>query len=150
MRHANNGKCEKCLEIINRYPLFNSSLLMWFQVFQAKYHEAHVSCAGRGKQAQEDAYNHGFSRSKWGFSAHNFNVALDLWVNKDGLNIYDKTWFDTILAPEIPSFINWYGRPGSSFYELPHIEIKDWRKMLANKEIELVEKVVYPGDVEWL
>lgn len=144
MHHENNGKCEVCLERINRYPNFNKDLLMWFQIFQAKYPEAHVSCAGRGRQDQEDAYNHHTSRAKWGFSAHNYNCALDLFVNKTGLVIYDKNWFNTVLAPEIPDFLSWYGKPGSVFFELPHLEIKSWRDMLANKQIELVEQIHYP------
>lgn len=146
VHHANNGKCEKCLEIINLYPSFNNDLLMWFQIFQAKYPEAHVSCAGRGKQMQEDVLNRGSSRAHWGESAHNYNCAIDIFINKSGLNIYDRAWFETILAPEIPDFLNWYGAPGAAFPELPHIEVKNWRDLKAQKLIELVEAVVYPGD----
>ncbi len=148
MHHDNSGKCPRCKEIIDLYPNFYPLLRLWFEELQAKHPEAHVSCAGRGKQAQEDARNHKLSRAHWGESAHNWNIALDLFVIQPGVYIYDKTWFNTVLEPNLIPAIDWYGRPGSRFEELPHVEWRSWRDLKANKEIELVEQVVYPGDID--
>jgi len=142
--HKNNGACPKCLEIINRYPNFNKDLLSWFTLFQARFHEAHISCAGRGREDQENAYAKNLSKSRWGHSAHNYNCAIDLFCNLPGVDLYSPKWFGSVVAPEIPSYLSWYGAPGSVFPELPHVEVRNWRDLLAGKEVELVEPPIYP------
>lgn len=142
MSHANNGKCEKCAEIFEKYPGFNKQLRSWFVIFQAKHPEAHISCAGRGFEDQEAARNAGASKAHYGQSAHNYNCAIDLFVMdfKNYPNeLYPKKWFDTVLAPEIPFFLNWYGAPGQPFPEMPHLEIREWRKLIAIGSAGLVE-----------
>lgn len=148
MKHENNGRCSKCHEIINLYPNFEPKFLSWFEFLQLHHPEAHVSCAGRGKQAQEDKYNHGLSRAQWGMSSHNYNCALDFFVIMPGLEIYDKHWFETVLEPNLADYLIWYGKPGSVFYELPHVELKAWRDMKAQGLIQLVETVSYKEDYD--
>lgn len=137
-KHTNTGNCIKCREIMYRYTPMNETLACWFFTLQEKHPEAHVSCAGRGRADQQAAKARGSSRASWGSSAHNYGQAIDLFVNKDGKNIYDKEWFDSVvgLAVEGRKDLSWYGRPGSRFYELPHVEIHGWRKL---PNLQLVE-----------
>lgn len=139
MKHTNNGKCDKCKEIFEKYANFNPKVRSWFVMFQAKHPEAHISCAGRGSADQAAAKAAGASRASFGESAHNWNAAIDLFVLLPGKDLYDKTWFKEVVAPEVPFFLNWYGTPGSSFYELPHIELRDWRKLKVTEMLALVE-----------
>lgn len=139
LRHQNNGKCEKCKEIMDKFPNMNKDLRGWFIMFQAKHKEAHISCAGRGFQDQEDARAAGKSRAHYGQSSHNYNCAIDLFVIMPGKDIYDLKWFKETLAPEIPYFLNWYGAPGAAFHELPHLELRSWRGLIAQGLAELVE-----------
>lgn len=140
MSHTNNGVCPKCKEIMNKYPGLNSDLKNWFVMFQAKHPEGHISCAGRGKADQEAAFNAGMSRAHWGQSAHNYNCAIDFFeMSGKPKDIYEEKWFKEVLAPALPFFLNWYGAPGSSFRELPHVEVRNWHELKAKGLIHLVE-----------
>ena len=139
MKHENNGACAKCMTIINRYSGFNLKLLQWFIDFQKKNPEFHTSCAGRGKDEQEAYFHRGASKARYGQSAHNYNAALDLFELDGDDHLYEKELFIGKLKPNLPSFIKWYGEPGSSFYELPHIELKDWVYLKNNGLLKLVE-----------
>lgn len=139
MKHENDGYCEKCHQIINRYPGLYTPLLEWFKFFQKNHPEAHISCAGRGEADQNHAYDSGTSRAHWTESAHNWNAALDFFVAKKGLNIYDKQWFELVLGSMIPEFLEWYGKPGSEFYELPHVQLKNWKAYRDSGHLRLVQ-----------
>jgi hypothetical protein len=141
LKHENNGKCEKCLEIINRYPNPHAELVSWFKEFQVTHPEAHVSCAGRGRDDQEALYLRKASKARWGESAHNYNAALDLFETggADVKDIYEPKWFKEVLKPALPYWVKWYGEPGSKFFELPHIEVADWRELRMKGQIGLVE-----------
>jgi hypothetical protein len=139
-RHENNGNCAKCDELFNKYPSFFKPLRDWFKALQAKHPEAHISCAGRGKKEQEEAYDNRRSRAHWGESAHNYNAALDLFeMQGKREDIYELAWFNSIVSPNIPDSLNWYGRPDSRFFELPHVEVKNWQSLAKKKVIKLVE-----------
>jgi ribonucleotide monophosphatase NagD (HAD superfamily) len=138
-KHENTGACQKCNQIISRYPDFNSKLLGWFKDFQEKNPEAHTSCAGRGEDDQDAFKLRGASKASWGQSAHNYNAALDLFVNLPGKDIYDYSWFIGVLAQELPDWITWYGRPGAPFYELPHVELSNWSAEAHLGNLKLVE-----------
>ncbi len=120
-------------------------LRAWFLEFQQAHPEAHISCAGRGADEQTEKLRGGLSRAKYGRSAHNYNCAIDVFVQLPKKDIYDAEWFSKVLAPAIPYHLKWYGSKDSDFYELPHIELRDWRKLVATKEAVLVEPI--PGDV---
>ena len=141
MKHSNNGKCDKCKSIFDKYPGFNQALRSWFIAFQAKHPECHISCAGRGVTEQEAKKLEGKSNASYGKSAHNWNAAIDVFIQMPGKDIYDKQWFENVLAPEIPYFLKWYGEPGSEFYELPHIQVRDWRALRVQGLLSLVEPV---------
>lgn len=150
MKHENNGKCPKCKALFDAFPDFNKNLRSWFIMFQAKHPEAHISCAGRGAADQMAALAAKASRAKFGESAHNYNCAIDLFVmdhKNYPNNIYPKKWFETVLAPEIPYFLNWYGDKGSKFYELPHVEVRDWRGLRSQGLAQLVESDPEKGSV---
>ena len=139
MSHVNSGNCLKCKEIMDKYPGMNQDLRDWLEEFQAACPEVHVSCAGRGRVEQESDYQRGASRAHYGQSAHNFNCAVDTFVMIHDLDLYDKHWFQSILGPKITSKLEWYGLPGASFYELPHIQIKNWKDLVQQGLAKLVE-----------
>jgi hypothetical protein len=138
-KHVNSGQCIHCLEIFQRYPGFHVGLYKWFQDLQQKHPEAHVSCAGRGRQDQEECFNRGASRAHFGQSAHNYNSAIDLFKNQ-GNDIYDRSWFDLVVKPAMihMDWLCWYGAPGAPFPELPHVEVKNWHAMRDKGELALV------------
>src|SRR6266850_2662917 len=138
MKHENSGFCEKCLSIINRYPGFNEALMRWFFSLQKKHPEAHISCAGRGEQDQEALFLKQATRAHWTHSAHNYNAALDLFDmtgTKDG--IYSRVWFRDIMSPCLEPWIEWYGAPNAQFYELPHIQLRDWKDQVSSGYLKL-------------
>lgn len=127
--HLNNGRCPRCAEIKDRYPGFSRVLWSWFDFFQADHPEFHLSEAGRGKIQQEKDFSEGLSKAHYLESAHNYNAALDSFIQVPGLSMYDKDWYNRNLAPALPKNIVWYGRPGCSFREFPHIELINWREL---------------------
>jgi hypothetical protein len=143
MKHTNDGKCAKCKEIFDRYPGFNQVLRKWFIDFQAKHPEAHISCAGRGFDEQEAKKAGGKSEASYGQSAHNWNCAIDTFVQLPGKDIYDLDWYLNIFAPAVPYFLRWYGTKESAhdFYERPHIQLREWRGLRAQGLISLVEPI---------
>lgn len=138
-KHQNNGQCLYCVSIFQRYPGFHLGLFKWFQALQLKHPEAHVSCAGRGRQDQEEVFRRGASRAHFGKSAHNYNAALDLFKNQ-GNDIYDRSWFQLVIAPAVKGTdFEWYGAPGAAFPELPHVQVKAWQALADNDQLTLVE-----------
>jgi hypothetical protein len=140
VKHKNDGKCAKCTEIMNRYDGLYGPLRSWFTDLQARHPEAHVACAGRGEIDQESLFKKKATRARFGKSAHNYNAALDLFENGglDLSDIYELEWFTRVIAPAIPPWMEWYGKPGSSFFELPHVEVKNWRVLAEQKRLHLV------------
>lgn len=140
LKHENNGACAKCIEVRDRYPGFNTRLWSWFADFQKKHPEFHISCAGRGKIDQNALFARHATKASWGHSAHNFNCALDSFVLIPGSEeIYPLTWYHSVLAPALPEWISWLGRPDSPFPELPHLEISEWGELHRNNQVQLVE-----------
>lgn len=142
--HANNGKCQKCREIIDRYPGFYPPMRKWFSDLQSAMPDVHVSCAGRGQLDQEACFIRGASNAHWTKSAHNWNCALDLWANiknKDGKvtpkEMYNLGTFKEIEL-SVPDWIDWYGKKGSNYLEFPHYEVKDWQS-LKDVTLHIVE-----------
>jgi len=136
--HINNGNCFQCDLISKKYPHFSVDLLNWFKLIQARIPEFHISEAGRGKIEQNLYFARRASLAKYGESAHNYNAAMDTFFLIDGEYNLDKENYD-LLVPEIPNYIEWYGKPGSHFFELPHFEIKNWIALARAKKISLVE-----------
>lgn len=140
-KHQNNGKCPQCAKIFDRYPGFHLALRFWFEDFQSKHPEAHISCAGRGEIDQEAALIKKASKAHWKESSHNWNAAIDLFEmagEKIG-DIYEVKWFFEVLFPNLPDWLKWYGAPGSKFKELPHVEVANWKALTENGLLKLVE-----------
>lgn len=149
MRHVNSGACQKCFDIMSKYPGFYEPLGKWFFDFQKAQPEAHISCAGRGREEQETLFQSRRSRAHYGESAHNWNAALDIWENSgDIARIYEKLWFIDILQPALPSWIEWYGRPGAAFQELPHVQPANWKRLRDTGLLALVEPMD-GDDIKW-
>lgn len=142
MKHLNNGNCPQCELILNRYSGIYQPLYTWFKTLQKIYPSAHVSCAGRGQLDQEACFIRGASKARYGESAHNANAALDLFeLDGDKANIYEKEWFNKVLVPNIPDWLRWFGVKNAKFYELPHVEVLNWRFMLSKGQLKLVEPI---------
>lgn len=137
--HKNNGSCPKCFQLLNRYPPKSKKLFNWFFELQEKNPDAHVSCGGRGREAQNELFLKKATRAQWGESAHNYNCAIDIFEQtEDGKYQLDKVWFARVLG-ELPRWLMWYGKPDSKFYELPHVELKHWREIVDAGYEEIIE-----------
>lgn len=147
IRHEDNGKCPKCQQILDRYPGFYEPMRDWFEGFQSKHPEAHISCAGRGYEDQETLFQGRRSNAHYGESAHNWNAALDIWENQgDRTIIYESLWFLDVLRPNLPAWIDWYGRVGAPFHEMPHVEPKNWKRLRDSGLLALVEPMPEDGE----
>lgn len=136
--HLNNGACDHCREIIEKFPGFEQRLQGWFHLIQAKFHNFHIAEAGRGKIIQEVYFNKGASRAHWTQSAHNWNAAIDTFWLVDGAYSLENSLYAQIQT-EIPDFIEWYGARDAIFYERPHFEIKNWAELALQDLLKLVE-----------
>lgn len=139
-KHKNDGKCAHCQLIFDRYPGFYEPLREWFEFFQSEHPEGHVSCAGRGQIDQEALFEKNATRAHFGESAHNYNAAIDIFEmgGQDSKDIYEINWFYDVLAASLPDFVSWYGSIGSRFFEMPHIEVKNWKVLLEEGKLNLV------------
>jgi hypothetical protein len=140
MSHSNNaGACAGCESLFDKYEVFEPSLRLWFDTLRDTHPDAHISCAGRGHVDQEAAFARGASKARYGQSAHNYNAAIDLWQMVNGVYTLSQAWFDAVVAPALTSDLKWYGERGAVFYELPHVEIANWRERVAAGTLKLVE-----------
>lgn len=140
MSHTNEpGLCPKCEELFDAYPGFHEELRTWFNALRVEHPEAHISKAGRGKVEQDALFARGATRARYGQSAHNVNAALDLWENREGVYTLSQIWFHGVIAPALYPSLEWYGKPGSSFYELPHVELKNWKDLVSSGQLKPVE-----------
>ncbi len=138
IRHENIDHCKKCAELFDRYPGFHRGLREWFEAWRAKYRTAHISCAGRGKAEQEEAFLKGTSKAHYTKSAHNWNAAIDIFGQVDGQYIVHRQWYDINLVGNIPSWTKW-GATFKDFKELPHLELADWEDFAQAGVLHLVE-----------
>jgi hypothetical protein len=140
MSHINNGHCPECQIILDRFPNFNSELRKWFEEFQGHHPEMHTSEGGRGRINQERDFQKRASRAHYLQSAHNYGCGMDLFVIlPKEKSIYPVRWFCDILYPALPAWIVWLGAPNSTFPELPHIELKNWKQLVAEGLAKPVE-----------
>lgn len=143
MKHHENesGRCLKCQEILDRYPGFHEELRIWFEAIQVLHPDCHCSAAGRGSVDQEAFYQRKASKAHYGQSAHNYNAAVDLFQLKDGKAVWDTEWFDDVIGANLYAQIVWYGESHSVYRELPHCEIADWKELVFQGKLKLVEPI---------
>jgi hypothetical protein len=139
MTHDLSGTCEACQAIFLKYPLFAGELMIWFKSVQREIPDFHISCAGRGRASQNLFFKSGLSKAPYAQSAHNYNAAIDTFRLKDGKYELNPTWYHLVIAPCLYSGLTWYGASDAKFYELPHIELADWRDRAKNGVLTLVE-----------
>lgn len=143
-KHQNlQGPCDGCNALFDRYIGFHGALRLWFDSVRGSHADAHISCAGRGRLAQQAFYHRGASNAQWTQSAHNWNAAIDIWcLDPAKIDHYslDRAWFAKVFQSNpLTTSLNWYGAPLSRFPELPHIEVRAWRDMAQAGELQLVE-----------
>ena len=112
---------------------------LWFEELQRDIPEAHISCAGRNMVEQDTLYFRRATKARWKQSAHNYNAAIDIFKNETG-NLYPLDWFTNTIKPRIPEWLNWYGSPGSKYYELPHFEAHDWERLRDAGFLKLIKE----------
>lgn len=135
MAHENTGVCKSCVKLINRYPNFHPDLAKWFWDLQTKNPEVHTSCAGRGYLEQEAAFDNESSRAHFGQSAHNYNMALDLFqLTPDNEARFDISWYEEVIWPELQPWLLWYGNEGP-YREYPHVEVRNWKGLLSTQPL---------------
>lgn len=139
-KHLNNKKCDKCEEIFNKYPGFNSQIKDWFNNLQIAIPDAHIAYAGRGKIDQEEFFAKGTSKARWGESPHNYNLAIDLFQLSVSGARWDLNWYRDIIGPEVKK-IDWltHGLNFTKFKDAPHVEYKDWLSLVKDGKAKLVE-----------
>lgn len=137
VKHINHSPCPKCEIIFNRFPNFIVELKEWFYEIQNFDPSTHISCAGRGEQDQNALFKAGLSKAEWGKSAHNFNAAIDIFRQIQAGTTYDRPWFEATIGRRLFEHnaqsdatyqFDWYGLKGSPYFELPHVEIKNWHR----------------------
>lgn len=145
VKHINNANCPKCEQIFNKYPGFHEGLKSWFKAIQKNNPEAHISCAGRGKADQEQFFKQGSSKAHYGQSAHSWNLALDIFKLSGNGAEWPKDWFSLVIGSAVDKQnsdplavfkIEWYGKPGSPFFELPHCQVAGWQNLSMKKLVE--------------
>lgn len=138
MIHINDGSCKKCQSIIDKFPDFNSDLREWFEQQQAEYPAFHCSDAGRGRIEQETYFNRQASKAHYGESSHNYGCGIDtFWLISGKYNV-DVELYKKYIQPTLPEFIFW-GFNWVSFPETPHFEIKNWKELVTEHLVSLVE-----------
>ncbi len=127
-RHLNSPSCPRCLELLKQACL---PLQSFANAFRAHNMDAHVSCAYRGSQAQEEAFQTGHSKAHFGESAHNTlpSSALDWFrLTQPNQASFDRIWFQDVLAPAARAYGLVYGGDWTVLKDWPHVEVKGWKK----------------------
>lgn len=137
--HDLSSNCQKCDGIFDLYPGFNQELRIWLKGLQKEHPELHISAAGRGKMEQEMLFYRAATRAHYGESAHNYNAAIDVFFLIDGKYSLDQTMFYCIIIPNLYASFLWYGAPHVLYYERPHIELKNWKELVSDGTLKLVE-----------
>lgn len=127
-----------CDTLFGKYPDFDPGLRGWFDSKRETFFDLHISCAGRGRVEQNALFARGATKAHYTKSAHNYNAALDLWQNVLGAYVLDPEYFAKVMADLDPAY-EWYGAPGSEFFELPHIQLSTWKRRVADGSLTLVE-----------
>jgi len=139
-KHVNDGNCAKCLEILVGVE---PRLLAWFKTFQTTNNDAHVAWGARGEKDQNDALKKGTSKAKWGESPHNFvpPLAIDLFrLTLTGAE-WPASWFNTYVGPDVAKTadLEW-GGTFPKFRDAPHVQIRNWKDLVASGKAKLPTK----------
>ncbi len=137
-KHENKLNCLKCTELLIKYNGCHQTIYNFVHTLRSSDNTAHISCGPRGRVDQEIYFQRGATRAHYGQSAHNYGAAVDIFrIDELGKLSYDKAWFNQVVGTEVRLHndhstkepLTWYGKKGSKFYELPHVELTNWKKM---------------------
>lgn len=92
-------------------------------------------CVMRGEAEQNRVYIQGYSKSKWGQSAHNYGCAVDVIHGLKGWEIPRKSW-EIIghMGDELASQKGWKIKWGGTFkvpWDPAHWELENWKNRLS-------------------
>ena len=112
-----------------------------------KHYDFSIIETFRDKETQERYYRNGTTKAHFGESAHNYHpsFAVDVYpypvpkkqvegiveIDSDSLEWERMANLFKVIAKEIGIEIEW-GGDWKSIKDLPHFEIKDWRKRVKN------------------
>lgn len=94
-----------------------------------------IECGYRGKEAQEKAFNNGFSKAHFGQSPHNYEPALAVDIlpypqlYSSNSKFRELAGFIKITAIDLGIAVDW-GGDWNSFKDYPHWQLHDWKKMI--------------------
>jgi hypothetical protein len=136
-KHENKLNCLKCTELLIKYNGCHQTIYDFVHTLRSSDNSAHISCGPRGRIDQEIYFQRGATRAHYGQSAHNYGAAIDIFrIDEAGKLSYDKTWFKSTVGRLVAEHnqsqadkLTWYGAPKSKFFELPHVELTNWKKM---------------------
>lgn len=132
--HSNAvSDCPGCLAKINQYadPPFHPRLAAFLVDLRHTTPDAHVAVAGRDYDDQMEAYTKGLSRARFGESAHNYNLAFDLFrLDENGKACFEEAWYRKVLPVALKAFpdLEWSGE-WKDFHEYDHVEVRGWKKL---------------------
>ena len=94
-------------------------------------------CVWRDEDEQNRLYEDGFSRAKWGQSAHNYGLAVDLVHGRKAWNLSEKAWaiighVGKEIAGQSGIAVTWGG--DWKFYDPAHWELKEWKLAKATRK----------------
>lgn len=140
-KHINSGNCQKCEEILNKYGGTHKKLKEWFKDKQSKNYSLHCSCSGRDRIAQNLNHVNGNSNAEFGKSPHNYkpSLAIDIFFTDARYpnDIYPIKLFEEIME-SLDEGLEWFGSKESKYYELPHIQLKNWKTLIKDDKLELI------------
>jgi peptidoglycan L-alanyl-D-glutamate endopeptidase CwlK len=123
-------------------PQFRPMVDAFLAAAQAADIDVLVTCTLRSLDEQEQLYERGrtapgriVTMAKPGQSAHNFGLAIDIVPIVDGKPqwMMSTTW-ETLGEMGEQAGMQWYGAPGSQFYELAHFQHPNWKLIAQQQE----------------
>lgn len=127
-RHLNKAVCESCnLKLVGVDPRLAAFALE----FRKANPDAHISWGLRGRKDQEDAFNRGHSKARFGQSPHNYGLALDFFrLTLNGAD-FTLSWYQEKLRPAAEAAGLVSGGAWAKFKDWPHVEVADWKTVNA-------------------
>lgn len=126
-KHTNTPECEACRQKLWKV---HPDLVRFAMDFRVENKDAHIAWGFRGKEDQEAVFKAGNSNAHWGESPHNYGLALDWFrLTHTGAD-WNRQWFIDKLAPAALSYGLVWGGDWKSLKDYPHVELKDWKKLI--------------------
>jgi len=100
-------------------------------------------CVNRGEHDQNQAYVQGHSKAKWGESAHNYGMAVDVIHCVKAYNLERKAWdlighYGKEISVQAGIPIVWGG--DWKFYDPAHWELANWKQLVGDQLLSSARK----------